>query len=319
MKFLLRTSAIIVVAIKRIFAQQWLALALILGLISSIVLVMSIPLYADAVYYRLLREELTAKGINETFSRPPFAYMFRYLGSTYGPQEWEDIAQLDTYLTRQASSELGLPHKKTIRYFKTDNFRLFPTEQIAYADTSDPLEWVNLGFISGFEQAINIIEGSFPAVSPSDSEEAIEVLVHRELANEIGLQVGEQYMLFRRIRAKNGDSQRYQTPVLISGVWEPADLKSDVWFYNPSTLETLFVIPEGSYHNRVAPVYPKDVNLGLWYLVMDGSDVTSSDVGRLMARGRRAEQRGDVIAGEQPVEHFASGRAAAVSTGRAGC
>ncbi len=291
MKYFLRTSAIIVVAIKRIFAQQWLALALVLGLISSIVLVMSIPLYADAVYYRLLREELTATGINATYSRPPFAYMFRYLGSTYGPQEWEDITQLDTYLTRQAASELGLPHKKTIRYFKTDNFRLFPTDQIAYADTTDPLEWVNLGFISGFEQAVNIIEGRFPAVSPSDSEEAIEVLVNLELADELGLQVGEQYMLFRRIRAQNGDSQRYQTPVLISGVWVPADLNSDVWFYNPSTLETLFVVPEESYHNRVAPVYPKDVNLGLWYMVMDGSDVTSSDVGRLLARGRRVEQR----------------------------
>ena len=291
MKYLLRTSAIIVVATKRIFAQQWLALALLLGLISSIVLVMSIPLYADAVYYRLLREELTATGINATYSRPPFAYMFRYLGSTYGPQEWEDITQLDTYLTRQAASELGLPHKKTIRYFKTDNFRLFPTDQIAYADTTDPLEWVNLGFISGFEQAVNIIEGRFPAVSPSDSEEAIEVLVNLELADELGLQVGEQYMLFRRIRAQNGDSQRYQTPVLISGVWVPADLNSDVWFYNPSTLETLFVVPEESYHNRVAPVYPKDVNLGLWYMVMDGSDVTSSDVGRLLARGRRVELR----------------------------
>ena len=291
MKYFLRTSAIIVVATKRIFAQQWLALALLLGLISSIVLVMSIPLYADAVYYRLLREELTATGINATYSRPPFAYMFRYLGSTYGPQEWEDITQLDTYLTRQAASELGLPHKKTIRYFKTDNFRLFPTDQVAYADTTDPLEWVNLGFISGFEQAVNIIEGRFPAVSPSDSEEAIEVLVSRELADELGLQVGEQYMLFRRIRAQNGDSQRYQTPVLISGVWEPADLSSDVWFYNPSTLETLFVIPEESYHNRVSPAYPKDVNLGLWYMVMDGSDVTSSDVGRLLARGRRVEQR----------------------------
>ena len=291
MKFLLRTWAIIIVAIKRIFAQQWLALALVLGLISSIVLVMSIPLYADAVYYRLLQEELTGTGINETYSRPPFAYMFRYLGSTYGAQEWEDISQLDTYLTEQAAGDLGLPHKKTVRYFKTDNFRLFPTEQVAYADTADPLEWVNLGFISGFEEAINIIEGKFPAVSPSDSEEAIEVLVSRELADEIGLQVGEEYMLFRRIRVENGGSQRYQTPVRISGVWEPADLGSDVWFYNPSTLETLFVIPEQSYHNRVAPVYPQDVNLGLWYLVMDGSDVTSSDVGRLVVRGRRTEQR----------------------------
>lgn len=291
MRFILRSWAIIVVAIKRIFAQQWLALALVLGLISSTALVMSIPLYADAVYYRILQEELTESDVGETFSRPPFAYMFRYLGSTYGPQEWEDIALLDTYLTTQASQELGLPHEKTIRYFKTDNFRLFPTDQVAYADTTDPLEWVNIGFISGFEEAINLMEGTLPAVSPSDSEEAIEALISLSLAEEIGLQLGEEYMLFRRIRAENGDSQRYQTPVRIVGIWEPKDLGSDFWFYNPSTLETLFVIPEESYHNRIAPAYPQDVNLGLWYLVMDGSDVTSSDVNRLLVRGRRVEQR----------------------------
>ncbi len=291
MGYLLRTWAILIVAIKRILAQRWLALALLLGLVASITLVMSIPLYADAVYYRLLREELTASGVNDTYSRPAFAYMFRYLGSTYGAREWEEVSQLDTYLSNQAAGDLGLPHKRTVRYVKTDNFRLFPSDQIAYADTTDPLEWVNIGFISGFENAIQIVEGAWPAVSPSDSEEPIEILVNRELADEIGLQVGEDYMLFRRIRAQNGDSARYQTPVRVAGVWVPADLSSDVWFYNPSTLETLFVIPEQSYHNRIAPVYPQDVNLGLWYLVMDGADVTSSDVGRLLARGRRVEQR----------------------------
>ncbi len=62
MKLILRIAAIIVVAIKRIFAQQWLALALVLGLISSIVLVMSIPLYADAVYYRLLQGGVDRNG-----------------------------------------------------------------------------------------------------------------------------------------------------------------------------------------------------------------------------------------------------------------
>ena len=95
MRLLLRSWAIIVVAVKRLLAQRWLALALVIGLITAIALVMSIPLYADAVYYRILQDELGATNTGSTVKRPPFAYMFRYLGSTYGTKEWEEMGPLD--------------------------------------------------------------------------------------------------------------------------------------------------------------------------------------------------------------------------------
>ena len=62
MDVLLRAWAIFVVAAKRLFSQSWLALATVLGLVTSVALTMSIPLYADAVYYRVLREELPKYG-----------------------------------------------------------------------------------------------------------------------------------------------------------------------------------------------------------------------------------------------------------------
>ncbi len=40
--------------------------------------------------------------------RPP-AFMFRYVGSLYGLKKWEDIEQVDTYMTQQAPDLLGLP------------------------------------------------------------------------------------------------------------------------------------------------------------------------------------------------------------------
>ncbi len=58
MNFLLRMWATLQIAVRRIFAQRWLALATALGLVASIALIMSIPLYSDAVYYRILQENL---------------------------------------------------------------------------------------------------------------------------------------------------------------------------------------------------------------------------------------------------------------------
>ncbi|MBI3958289.1 MAG: ABC transporter permease [Chloroflexi bacterium] len=290
MRAILRSWAIVVVAIKRLLAQRWLALALVIGLITAIALVMSIPLYADAVYYRILQEELGAVGSGSTVKRPPFAYMFRYLGSTYGTKEWEEMGPLDAYLSGPAADSLGLPHKQTVRYFKTDNLRLFPTEGVAYSDATDPLAWVNVGFISEIEQHITILEGGLPAVAPPTGNAPVEVLMSKALAETLGTQVGEEYVTFRRIRSEE-QTRTVQIPVQVVGIWQATDPSEEYWFYNLNTLEDILLVPEETYTNRIAPDYPSDVNLALWYLVMDGDEVTASDVGRILARSRQVEQR----------------------------
>ncbi len=290
MGFILRSWAIVVVAIKRLLAQRWLALALMVGLIAAIALVMSIPLYADAVYYRILQDELTSTSDTSNIRRPPFAYMFRYLGSTYGTKEWEEMGPLDAYLSGPAAREIGLPHEKTIRYFKTDNLRLFPTEGVAYSDATDPLAWVNLGFISEFQDHVNVVEGQFPSPAEPSSDAPIEVLMSLDLAEELGAQVGEEFVTFRRIRSET-ESRTVQIPVRVAGIWIQADPDDNFWFYSPNALEDVLVVPEETYVNRIAPEYPNEVNLALWYLIMDGSHVTASDVGRVLRHSNQVEQR----------------------------
>ena len=87
MRFLLRTWAIFSVATRRLLSQRGLALATALGLVASVAIVMSIPLYTDAVYYRILQDELTEPTAEGELKRPPFAFMFRYVGSLYGLME----------------------------------------------------------------------------------------------------------------------------------------------------------------------------------------------------------------------------------------
>ena len=291
MRLLMRSWAIIVVAFKRLLAQRWLALALVTGLITAIALVMSIPLYADAVYYRILQDELGATNTGSTFKRPPFAYMFRYLGSTYGTKEWEEMGPLDAYMSGPAAGSLGLPHKFTVRYIKTDNLRLFPTEGVAYSDATDPLAWVHLGFISEIEKHITVLEGRLPEVNPgTDLDAPTEVLMSRMLADILGTQVDEEYVTFSRIRSED-QTRTVQIPVRVVGIWEAIDPTEEYWFYNLNALEDILILPEATYTNRVAPDYPSDVNLALWYMVMDGDGVTASDVGRILTLSRQVEQR----------------------------
>ncbi len=291
MKLIRRYTAIIVVALKRLLAQAGLALAIVLGLVVSISLIMSIPLYADAVYYQILQDELQSPEGAGNLRRPPFSYMFRYVGSTYGAKEWEEVNPVDQYLSGPAAVQLGLPHVRTVRHFKTDNVRLFPADDVVYSDITDPLEWVSFGFVTDIEQEIRIVEGRFPTAEVSGNPDTpVEILVSAAMANEIGLRSGENFMTFRRARTDEG-TRTIQIPVIITGIWEPLDGSSEFWFYNPNTFETVMLVPEQTYVSRIAPTYNNDVYLALWYMIMDGSGVTTQNVRPLLAHTRDVEQQ----------------------------
>lgn len=283
----LRVWAILVIAVKRLFSQRWLALAIALGLVASVALTMSIPLYADAVYYRVLRQKLE----RET-GRPPFTFLFRYVGAWAGAVQLEDAQQVDEYLSNTAGPALGLPSKIFVRYFETDNFRLFPQEDVAYADMRDPLAWVSFGSATDFQNHVRI-EGNFPAVADPapDSTSSVEVMVHKALADELGLQVGEMYTAFARRKLEGSAQRTWQVPITIAGVWEATDPKEDYWFYNPAALKDVLIVPEETFRGRLSAYLSDEVYLGLWYMVMDGSGVRASDVNSLLIRINSVRQK----------------------------
>lgn len=291
MGFLLRFWSIFDVATRRLLSQRGLAVATVLGLIAAVAIVMSIPLYTDAVYYKILQQELSRPAGEEEMPRPPFAFMFRYVGSLYGLKQWEDVEQVDTYLTNEAPSLLGIPNQLSVRYFRTDNFRLFPTDQLAYADVKDPLAWVNFAFASDFADHITLIEGALPAVASSDPEAPMEVLVTGAMAEEFGLQVGEEFMTFRRSEKEDGTQRQVQVPIRIAGIWTASNPNDPYWFYRQTVFDNQFFVPEESFFLRLVPSLDDEISQGLWYLVQDGSEVNSSDVGGLLGRIAKVQQQ----------------------------
>lgn len=291
MKFLSRSLAIFAVATRRLLSQRGLALATAVGLIASIALVMSVPLYTDAVYYRILQEELTQTSDDAaSLNRPPFAFMFRYVGSLYGMKEWDDITQVDEYLTKQGVEALALPHKMTVRYAKTDNFRLFPTADVAYADVKDPLAWVNFAFVSDFEQHTTLLEGTYPTPATANLEDPVEVAINDAMADELGLQVGEQFMTFRRVELENG-SRVVQMPIRITAIWQATDPSEEYWFYRQSVFDNQLFIPEATFQGRISSLLNDEIAQALWYIILDGSNIHAGDVGWLTSRIAQVQQR----------------------------
>ncbi|MFQ5814349.1 MAG: FtsX-like permease family protein, partial [Anaerolineae bacterium] len=286
MNLLLNLLSILLIAAKRLWANKGLTLSLLLGWTAAVGLSLSVPLYADAVNHRLLREELetTREGT------PPFAFRFRYVGAWHGAVDWEDVQQADAYLRGPVAADIGLPLESVVRYFKTDNFRLFPTSETAYADVRDPLEWVSVGFLTDLTEHITLLEGAFPA-PPSLTNQATEVLLHHKLADELGLQVGEEYVLFGRKVAGARGGESVQVPVRIAGVWQPINPEEPYWFYQPAAFDRVLLLPETSFHQRISTVLTGEVYVGVWSLLLDGSAVHTDGVPSLLGRIAAAETR----------------------------
>jgi len=242
---------------------------------------MSIPLYSDAIYYQVLQNELTKPSSEGEIQRPPFAFMFRYVGSLYGLLQWDDIKQVNDYLWNQGPTLIGLPNVLKVRYFRTDNFRLFPADQAQYADARDPIAWINFSTATDFQDKINLVDGTFPKVAPADPSQPMEILVNVAMANKFGIQAGEDFVTFRK--SEKADSQRVaQIPVHVSGIWQAKDPADPYWFYRQSVFEQQFFIPEDSFQVRIVPVLDDEIAQALWYFVDDGSKISSEDVGWLL-------------------------------------
>ena len=289
---------VLAIAVRRLWANRGLTLSLLLGWTVAIGLALSVPLYADAVSHRLLGERLA----NTSSEDPAFAFRFRYDAQ---PLEWADVQPVSTYFHGGVAEEIGLPLELSIRYIRTDTFGLFANLQTAYEDPNRPLAWISLVTLSDVAEHVEVLEGAFPGPElPAD--EGLDVLIHEELASEMGLQVGEDYMLYRqRVTSAEGGG-RVQIPVRIAGVWREADPESGYWFKGP-VLDSGFLVPEVSFRDRVAPTLTGEVYRAIWYVLLDGSNVRAENVGSLLYRTTSAVTRAAillprVVLGVSPVE-----------------
>lgn len=286
---LLRIWAIFIVAIKRILSQFGLAVAAVIGLVIAVALTMSVPMYADGVYYRTFLE--TLKPSEDTIApRPPFSFMYYYGGGLSNAVQLEDVQAIDEYMKTSAGANLGLPQELMIRHFRTEIYRMFPADATNFSNPNASLAFVRFGFVSDLEPHITIFEGNFPEVPAPSSDSTIDVLIAESLATELGLQVGEIYTIFARDTTSDGIQINTLFPVRIAGVWRPTDPTEKFWFFKPSFMENQLIISEEAFNTRIGPYLPDEVYAAIWYLVMNGDDVDYSSVPTLIENINNVEQ-----------------------------
>lgn len=306
MRMLLRLRAILIVAVKRLLAQPLLSAAMAIGFTVAVALLLTVPIYAESVAFRMLENRLTER--SNVTSHPPFSIIIQYIGSWHEPVTWEDTLPLHEYITTQAEEDLELGIPQIIRHIETDNLRLYPANTESYEENR-LIDYVSFATTEQIEQHVEIVEGVFPPPAEPGSNSIIDVMITEDFASEIGIQIGETYQAYDW-RLDQNDSQQV-TMVRIAGIWRALDEDEAFWFYRPNVFKDLLIVSQDTFINRINPYRETSVNLGLWYLISDGGGVTTSHVDDLLLNHENVSLKIDQLLpgtafGKSPVRELRS-------------
>jgi ABC-type cobalamin transport system ATPase subunit len=114
--FALQIWATAGIAFKRLLTQRFLSLASIAGLMIASGFILSVPLYADATYFRLLREEILVDRELELTQKPvdyaPLAFVFELKAAGKDSPQWKNVTAVDEYLSNTALPSIGFQQQR---------------------------------------------------------------------------------------------------------------------------------------------------------------------------------------------------------------
>jgi putative ABC transport system permease protein len=289
LSFALQIWATARIALKRLMTQRFLSLASIAGLMIASGFILSVPLYADATYFRLLREELLVGRELDLTQKPvdyaPLSFVFEQKAAGRNSPQWKNVEEVDQYLTDEALRRINLPILQLVRRFRTDGYFMFPPRDPNNPGTQYSLTTANFAFITPMQETVIVVNGTTPEpfVSLLREGDAIEAMANESLANEFGVQVGDLYSL----RTDTG-----QIPVMIVGLWRPMDPTAPYWDVKD---DNLLLVHEESYQGIISDRVGDELRNAIWMIIADGSSLHTDDVTPLQARIKSIESQVDSL------------------------
>ncbi len=284
MRRIVALFSVLTAALKRLRANLGLALCAWLAAVTAIALAAAVPAYAEAASLRLLQDEIRQQ--EERQGRSPFALFLRYVGAWNTPLEWERVAPADDYLQRDGIPGLDLPVSSFARHVRTAPLRVF----LAADGDTVFLKNAPLGFISGLDDRMQIVDGQMPSSSAGNT--VPDVMIARAFADEAGVNVGDTLTIIA------AGTRPATLQVRVAAIWAPVNRGDPAWFFPPDTLNDLILVPEASFTGSIAEALRDEVDQALWFVRLSGEGVTGAQVSPLLSRVESVRARvGGLIPG----------------------
>jgi putative ABC transport system permease protein len=172
------SMALFVMIIRKMVQNKWLLGSLFMGILISVALVSSMPIYSEAVLSRMLVKDLEQLQTNS--GQYPGTHYSNVMVTKETPEQINNrYDRIDDYVRTTGASSFGLPVRELVASFQSMSLRM------KRADDPNPLsddnqQWVTIKSYEGLEEHVTLKDGRLPSKVPVDG-------VYEVLLTENGL------------------------------------------------------------------------------------------------------------------------------------
>ncbi|WP_364146238.1 ABC transporter permease [Paenibacillus sp. LPE1-1-1.1] len=153
--------ALFVMIIRKMVQNKWLVASLFIGLVMSVALVSSMPIYSEAILSRMLVKDLeTMQTKKSIYPGNQYNKLF-YTKET--PEQMNKIfTKVDRYIHEQAQTSFQIPVQQLVVDFQSKSIKIRPVND-PDPDSKKSVKTVTLHSFSDLEEHITLTDGRMPA------------------------------------------------------------------------------------------------------------------------------------------------------------
>jgi putative ABC transport system permease protein len=281
LKSFYQLPGIILLVLRRQQYHLGLVIMTLLGIILSVGLVTNASFFSEAVDRVILLQNLAE--FSRVTGRPPFSTNVYVFPSNRRPLTLEDAESVSRHIADILASEVGLPLRQLGIQVSSGTLLLQPTPgSELYEQGKDLLGSVSATYIADISQYMAIDIGD-PLDEEGTSGAVLDVWMHDRLAQEMGTQLGDQYIMRPNVTV-------YPITVRIAGIWHAQDPNEEFWFGDPdSQLKDSLIVRRNDYLQFIQPMVPSGSREASWYVVLNEQKMIPKNSAAYLAGFQRGQ------------------------------
>lgn len=231
--------ALFLMILRKMVKNRWLELSLLLGLIISVALASSMPIYTHAILQRMLIKDLEVLQ-TDTTQYPGQVYNYAYFVRSEKEQDTDHlIAETDAFL-KEESQAFGVPILLSTTMRSTMNFNFKPSDPSKIDPSVKRLG--ELTTMSELDKHIRLVDGVMPSAEPVNG--VYEAWVFPELLTEMKIVLGNELTI-------QDEDLKHNIRIKPVGVIDRSDYADPYWTNNMYDLRSRFFIPFGLFEKEI--------------------------------------------------------------------
>lgn len=256
------------VMLRKCWAKRWMVMCLVLGSILLIATVVSFPMYRNAAFDRMLRDEFN----NYLTEHGEWPAMQEMVIISKKEKDGATMARIENLLDG-IYDQLGVTEKNTIEYYSLSKVE---AESQMKRDEVDGL-YLRLAYMTDLPKKAKILSGEMYSEDGLSDDGAIEVVISQQCMVTCDLLVGET-IEFKALKNPAGEKIRLK----IVGVFEEADADDFYWQVKPDQMDSVCLMNEALFRESFTGANAAKYTMTCtYYSLFEYEDLAAADAQHL--------------------------------------